>query len=108
MTFDLGDGRRANRAWHMPRSYEDLVAKRLAMTAWAETTPSSASTTLRCRGSESSCIGTPTCADGSFTRRQGICTRTTERRCGWWSDCDNMPPTTCPITVSRSSVLQQF
>ena len=36
MTFDIGDGRRANRAWHMPRSYEDLVAKRVAMTAWAE------------------------------------------------------------------------
>ena len=36
MTFDIGDGRRANRAWHMPRSYGELVAKRLAMTAWAE------------------------------------------------------------------------
>lgn len=36
MTFDIGDGRRANRAWQMPTSYEELVAKRKAMTAWAE------------------------------------------------------------------------
>ena len=36
MTFDVGGGRRANRAWQMPTSYEELVAKRAAMTAWAE------------------------------------------------------------------------
>jgi 4-hydroxyphenylacetate 3-monooxygenase len=36
MTFDIGDGRRANRAWQMPTSYDELVAKRKAMTAWAE------------------------------------------------------------------------
>ncbi|MGI9616786.1 MAG: 4-hydroxyphenylacetate 3-hydroxylase family protein [Acidimicrobiales bacterium] len=36
MTFDVGDGRRANRAWQMPTNYEELVAKRKAMTAWAE------------------------------------------------------------------------
>ena len=36
MTFDVGDGRRANRAWQMPTSYDELVAKRRAMTAWAE------------------------------------------------------------------------
>ena len=36
MTFDTGTGRRANRAWQMPRSYDDLVANRVAMTAWAE------------------------------------------------------------------------
>ena len=37
MTFDTGAGHRANRAWQLPRSYEELVAKRLAMTDWAET-----------------------------------------------------------------------
>lgn len=36
MTFDLGDGRRANRSWQMPTSYDELVDKRRAMTAWAE------------------------------------------------------------------------
>lgn len=36
MTFDTGTGVRANRAWQIPRSYEELVAKRKAMTAWAE------------------------------------------------------------------------
>ena len=36
MTFDVGGGRRANLAWQMPTSYEELVAKRVAMTAWAE------------------------------------------------------------------------
>ena len=36
MTFDTGTGRRANRAWQLPRSYDDLVANRVAMTAWAE------------------------------------------------------------------------
>lgn len=36
MTFDVGNGRRANRAWQMPTSYEELVGKRKAMTAWAE------------------------------------------------------------------------
>lgn len=36
MTFDVGGGRRANRAWQMPASYEELVSKRRAMTTWAE------------------------------------------------------------------------
>lgn len=36
MTFDTGTGRRANRAWQMPRSYAELVARREALTAWAE------------------------------------------------------------------------
>jgi len=36
MTFDVGNGRSANRAWQMPTSYDELVAKRVAMTAWAE------------------------------------------------------------------------
>ena len=36
MTFDTGSGRRANRAWQLPRSYDDLVTNRKAMTAWAE------------------------------------------------------------------------
>ena len=36
MTFDTGSGRRANRAWQLPRCYDDLVANRKAMTAWAE------------------------------------------------------------------------
>lgn len=36
MTFDVGDGQRANRAWQMPTSYEELVAKRTAMSMWAE------------------------------------------------------------------------
>jgi 4-hydroxyphenylacetate 3-monooxygenase len=36
MTFDIGDGRRANRAWEMPDSYDTLVARRRALTAWAD------------------------------------------------------------------------
>ena len=36
MTFEVGDGRRANRAWQMPTTYEELVAKRRAMSTWAE------------------------------------------------------------------------
>ena len=36
MTFDVGDGRRANRAWQMPRSYSDLVQRRRALEAWSE------------------------------------------------------------------------
>lgn len=36
MTFDVGGGRRANRAWQMPRSYEDLVKRRAALEAWSE------------------------------------------------------------------------
>ena len=36
MTFDVGDGRRANRSWQMPTTYSELVAKRTAMTAWAD------------------------------------------------------------------------
>jgi 4-hydroxyphenylacetate 3-monooxygenase len=34
-TFDCGGGRRASRAWQMPRSYDELVARRKAMTEWA-------------------------------------------------------------------------
>lgn len=36
MTFDVGDGRRVGRAWQIPTGHDDLVAKRKAMTAWAE------------------------------------------------------------------------
>ena len=36
MTFDVGEGRRANRSWQMPTSYDELVAKRTAMSTWAE------------------------------------------------------------------------
>lgn len=36
MTFETGTGRRANRAWQMPRSHAELVERRKAMTAWAE------------------------------------------------------------------------
>jgi 4-hydroxyphenylacetate 3-monooxygenase len=36
MTFDVGDGRRVNRAWQMPRSYDDLVKRRAALEAWSE------------------------------------------------------------------------
>jgi 4-hydroxyphenylacetate 3-monooxygenase len=36
MTFDVGGGRRANRAWQMPRSYDDLVKRRGALEAWSE------------------------------------------------------------------------
>jgi 4-hydroxyphenylacetate 3-monooxygenase len=34
-TFDCGNGRRASRAWQMPRSYDELVTRRKAMTEWA-------------------------------------------------------------------------
>jgi 4-hydroxyphenylacetate 3-monooxygenase len=36
MTFDIGNGRRANRAWQLPRSYAELVERRKALTAWSE------------------------------------------------------------------------
>ncbi|MCA1454400.1 4-hydroxyphenylacetate 3-monooxygenase [Bradyrhizobium sp. BRP22] len=36
MTFDVGGGRRINRAWQFPRSYEDLVERRKALVEWAE------------------------------------------------------------------------
>jgi 4-hydroxyphenylacetate 3-monooxygenase len=36
MTFDIGDGRRANRAWQMPRSHAEMVVRRRALTSWAE------------------------------------------------------------------------
>lgn len=37
MTFESPtNGRRVNRAWQMPRNYEDLVQRRRALTAWAE------------------------------------------------------------------------
>jgi 4-hydroxyphenylacetate 3-monooxygenase len=36
MTFDIGGGKRANRAWQMPRSYDDLVQRRAALEAWSE------------------------------------------------------------------------
>ena len=36
MTFDIGSGRRANRAWQLPRSHADLVERRKALTAWSE------------------------------------------------------------------------
>jgi 4-hydroxyphenylacetate 3-monooxygenase len=36
MTFETPTGRRANRAWMQAKSYEELVQKRKAMTAWAE------------------------------------------------------------------------
>src|SRR5579884_1554419 len=31
-----GGGRRINRCWQIPRSYEELVARRRALSAWAE------------------------------------------------------------------------
>ncbi len=38
LTFEIPDGagRRANRAWEAPRSYEQLVARRRALEEWAE------------------------------------------------------------------------
>lgn len=36
MTFDVGNGRRVNRAWQMPKSYAELVERRKALVAWAE------------------------------------------------------------------------
>lgn len=38
MTFDIGGGHRANRAWQLPQSYDDLVVRRKALTEWAEIT----------------------------------------------------------------------
>lgn len=38
MTFDLGDGRRVNRCWMLPKSYTDLVERRRALIEWAELT----------------------------------------------------------------------
>lgn len=35
MTFDLGNGRRVNRAWQLPRSYKELVERREALAEWA-------------------------------------------------------------------------
>lgn len=36
MTFDTGNGDRANRIWQLPRSYEELVERRNALVAWTE------------------------------------------------------------------------
>lgn len=36
MTFDVGGGRRINRAWQLPSSYGDLVERRKALVEWAE------------------------------------------------------------------------
>ena len=36
MTFSSEGGRRINRAWQIPKSYDELVARRRALTAWAE------------------------------------------------------------------------
>jgi 4-hydroxyphenylacetate 3-monooxygenase len=36
MTFDIGGGRRANRAWQTPRTYAELVERRQALVSWAE------------------------------------------------------------------------
>ncbi|HUN46796.1 MAG TPA: 4-hydroxyphenylacetate 3-hydroxylase N-terminal domain-containing protein [Stellaceae bacterium] len=36
MTFATPTGRRANRAWQLPRSYAELVERREALTAWSE------------------------------------------------------------------------
>ncbi|TCI00533.1 4-hydroxyphenylacetate 3-monooxygenase [Roseococcus sp. SYP-B2431] len=38
MTFDLGGGRRVNRAWQHPRSYGEMVERRKALVEWAELT----------------------------------------------------------------------
>jgi 4-hydroxyphenylacetate 3-monooxygenase len=38
MTFELSPGRRVNRAWQLPESYEDLVVRRKALVAQAELT----------------------------------------------------------------------
>lgn len=35
MTFDCGGGRRVSRAWQMPRSREELVARRQALSDWS-------------------------------------------------------------------------
>jgi 4-hydroxyphenylacetate 3-monooxygenase len=34
MTYDTGEGRRANRIWQLPRSYDDLVTRRKGLEAW--------------------------------------------------------------------------
>src|SRR5258708_34371484 len=36
MTFDIGGGRRVNRAWQLPRSYNELVERRKALVESAE------------------------------------------------------------------------
>lgn len=36
MTFDIGGGRRVNRAWQLPKSYAELVERRKALVEWAE------------------------------------------------------------------------
>ena len=36
MTFDIGGGRRVNRAWQLPTSYAELVERRKALVEWAE------------------------------------------------------------------------
>jgi 4-hydroxyphenylacetate 3-monooxygenase len=36
MTFDLGGGRRVNKAWQLPRSYQELIERRKALVEWAE------------------------------------------------------------------------
>jgi 4-hydroxyphenylacetate 3-monooxygenase len=38
MTFDLGEGRRVNKAWRLPKTYADLVDRRAALVEWAELT----------------------------------------------------------------------
>lgn len=35
MTFDVGSGRRANRAWEMPRDHAQMVRRRKALQAWS-------------------------------------------------------------------------
>src|SRR5437868_7480540 len=36
MTFPVEGGRRVNRSWQMPTSYDELVQRRRALVAWAE------------------------------------------------------------------------
>lgn len=36
MTYDTGNGDRANRIWQLPRSHADLVERRQALVAWTE------------------------------------------------------------------------
>lgn len=36
MTFDTGNGQRANRIWQLPRSHAELVERRKALVAWTE------------------------------------------------------------------------
>lgn len=38
MTFDVAAGRRINRAWQLPHSYDELVERRKALVEWAEVT----------------------------------------------------------------------